>query len=288
LGCGLFLFWHCLLPVGIVGREWIRPPVLGRRFGIRIDEDAIDGAHRGKAFSAPGTKLGDDDDVESVVEDGAKLRRAMTKTRIAIDAGRHVDSERRVLPLFVADPVRNPVGSGGTVSGGCCHGPTVVAMAMDVVSGGYGTDPELVASLGMAQFAFLSAGWIQEARKIRDQYGSDVPAPPPIRLNLTVTEVPFDEETLEAHIDTTSGVFVIDQQHLDGADVVITADYVTTKSLFVGQDPAAVMQAFMSGKIRVQGDLAKLLALQASIPTDVDTGPVREVAEKISAMTTSD
>jgi putative sterol carrier protein len=147
---------------------------------------------------------------------------------------------------------------------------------------------ELVASMGMAQHAFLSAGWIQEARKIRDQYGSDVPAPPPIRLNLTVTEVPFDEETLEAHIDTTSGVFDIDQQHLDGADVVITADYATTKSLFVGQDPAAVMQAFMSGKIRVQGDLAKLLALQASIPTDVDTGPVREVAEKISAMTTSD
>jgi putative sterol carrier protein len=138
--------------------------------------------------------------------------------------------------------------------------------------------------MDMAQHAFLSAGWITEARKIRDEYGSDVPEPPAIRLNLTVTEVPFDAETLHAHVDTTSGVFDIDQDHLESADVIITADYATTKALFVGQDPAAVMQAFMSGKIRVQGDLAKLLALQAAVPADAE-GPVREVAEKISAMT---
>lgn len=139
----------------------------------------------------------------------------------------------------------------------------------------------------MAQHAFLSSGWIQEARRIRDEQSSEIAAPPPIRLNLTVTEVPFDTEILHAHVDTTSGVLSVDQYHLENADVVITADYVTTKSLFVGQDPAAVMQAFMSGKIRVQGDLAKLLALQASVPADAE-GPVREVAERISAMTAPD
>lgn len=106
-------------------------------------------------------------------------------------------------------------------------------------------------------------------------------------MNLTVTDVPFETETLHAHVDTTSGVLDVDQDHLLDADVVITADYATTKSLFVGQDPAAVMQAFMSGKIRVQGDLAKLLALQASVPADAE-GPVRDVALKISAMTAPD
>ena len=139
----------------------------------------------------------------------------------------------------------------------------------------------------MAQHAFLSSGWIQEARRIRDEQRSEIGPPPPIRMNLTVTEVPFETETLHAHVDTTSGVLDVDQDHLLDADVVITADYATTKSLFVGQDPAAVMQAFMSGKIRVQGDLAKLLALQASVPTDAE-GPVRDVAQRISAMTAPD
>lgn len=139
----------------------------------------------------------------------------------------------------------------------------------------------------MAQHAFLSSGWIQEARRIRDEQRSEIGPPPPIRMNLTVTDVPFETETLHAHVDTTSGVLDVDQDHLLDADVVITADYATTKSLFVGQDPAAVMQAFMSGKIRVQGDLAKLLALQASVPTDAE-GPVRDVAQRISAMTAPD
>ncbi len=139
----------------------------------------------------------------------------------------------------------------------------------------------------MAQHAFLSSGWIQEARRIRDEQRSEIGPPPPIRMNLTVTDVPFETETLHAHVDTTSGVLDVDQDHLLDADVVITADYATTKSLFVGQDPAAVMQAFMSGKIRVQGDLAKLLALQASVPADAE-GPVRDVAQRISAMTAPD
>jgi hypothetical protein len=137
------------------------------------------------------------------------------------------------------------------------------------------------------QHAFLSPSWILAARKIRDEFassGAAGPDAPSIRMNLTVTEVPFEPATMHAHVDSSSGTLDLDEGHLDNPDVVVTSDYVTTRSLFVDQDPAAAMGAFMSGKIRVQGELAKLLALQTSVPADAE-GPVREIAARIKAMT---
>jgi len=37
---------------------------------------------------------------------------------------------------------------------------------------------------------------------------------------------------------------------------------VTAKQVFAANDPNAGMQAFMQGKVRVQGDMAKLMASQ--------------------------
>jgi putative sterol carrier protein len=49
------------------------------------------------------------------------------------------------------------------------------------------------------------------------------------------------------------------------------------------QDPAAAMQAFLSGKIRVEGDMAKLMMLQASA---MQPDPLAaEVAERVKAIT---
>ena len=45
--------------------------------------------------------------------------------------------------------------------------------------------------------------------------------------------------------------------------------------LFVDRDPAAGMQAFMAGKIVVQGDMMKIMALQTAMPND-------EVSQKIA------
>lgn len=46
------------------------------------------------------------------------------------------------------------------------------------------------------------------------------------------------------------------------ADVTLTTDYATAKQVFVSGDPNAGMQALMHGKVRVQGDMAKLIASQ--------------------------
>lgn len=136
----------------------------------------------------------------------------------------------------------------------------------------------------MAKHQFLSEEWITEARSIRDEYVGDIPTPPLLRMNIVVTDTPFAEDALHAHIDTSGGSIDLDHGHLDRADVTVATDYATSKKLFVEQDSQAAMMAFMEGKIRVQGDLSKLMALQAGAPSGAD-GTARDVARRIKDIT---
>ena len=114
-------------------------------------------------------------------------------------------------------------------------------------------------------FPFLSEEWISAARDIRARYEDQTPSiPASVRANLNISEVPFGEGSLDAHLDTTSGKMEMDLGHLDPADATLTMDYATAKSFVVDQDQAAIMQAIMAGKVRIQGDLTKLMAMAAA------------------------
>jgi hypothetical protein len=136
----------------------------------------------------------------------------------------------------------------------------------------------------VATHPFLSDRWIDAARAIHDEYRGRTPAVPYVaRVNLVVTDVPFGPGWLDAHVDTTSGEMDIDVAHLDGADVTLTLDYATAKAIIVESDGQAVMQAYMGGRIKVQGDLSKLLVLQGQLGTP---DPVAlEVAGRIRDIT---
>jgi putative sterol carrier protein len=47
----------------------------------------------------------------------------------------------------------------------------------------------------------------------------------------------------------------------------VTVDYETAKAILVDGDTQAAMQAFLSGRIKVDGDIAQLLSLQ-NTPVD--------------------
>ena len=136
----------------------------------------------------------------------------------------------------------------------------------------------------MAQHPFLSPEWLDEARKIREEYkGRATNAVPPMRLNQVVTDVPFGEGTIEAHVDSTSGDLYMELGHLPDAEVKITVPYRIAKAIFVDADAQAAMQAFMSGLIKVEGDMTKLLALQGG---GANVDPVAfEVAARLKAIT---
>jgi putative sterol carrier protein len=131
--------------------------------------------------------------------------------------------------------------------------------------------------------AFLSEEWVAATKDIRDKYADQVPpVTASIRINQVVTDVPFGDGEIKSYIDTSSGQMLMELGELDSPDATVTTDYATAKALFVDQDQAASMQAFMSGKIKVQGDMMKLMAMQTAMPTDEAS---QQIAAEIKAIT---
>jgi len=134
----------------------------------------------------------------------------------------------------------------------------------------------------MPKFPFLSDEWMTEARTIREEYrGKGTPTPHVVKMNLNITTVPFGDGTVQAHMDTSSGELEMDTGHIDPADLTVTVDYDTAKAIFVDQNPQAGMQAFMAGKVKVEGDMTKLMVMQAAPPDET----AREVAGRIKEIT---
>jgi putative sterol carrier protein len=120
----------------------------------------------------------------------------------------------------------------------------------------------------MTTYPFLSDEWVNEARKIREEYGGEGNAiPHKMKMNLVITEVPFGEGAIDAHMDSSDGTLKLELGHIEPVDLKVSLDYLTAKAILVEGNPQVGMQAFMAGKIRVEGDMAKLMALQ-TIPPD--------------------
>jgi hypothetical protein len=114
-------------------------------------------------------------------------------------------------------------------------------------------------------YPFLSEEWLEAARNIREEYsGKTPPIAHVVRMNLVITSVPFGDGDIEAHMDTSSGELHLDVGHLETQDLKVTVDYDTAKAILIEGNPQAGMQAFMAGKVKVEGDMAKLMALQAA------------------------
>ena len=98
-------------------------------------------------------------------------------------------------------------------------------------------------------YPFLSDEWLDEARRIRAEYeGKTPPVPHVVRMNLVVTAVPFSDDDILAHMDTSSGELVLDTGHLETQDLKVTVDYDTAKAILIEGNPQAGMQAFMAGQ----------------------------------------
>src|SRR5262245_1741610 len=101
---------------------------------------------------------------------------------------------------------------------------------------------------------FLSDEWLAEAEKIRAEFGE---AGPDLSLNVTVTGGPEGDKELH----TENGGFATGL--LADAPTSLTVPYDVARQMFVEGNQQAAMQAFMSGQIKVQGDMTKLMAMQS-------------------------
>lgn len=138
----------------------------------------------------------------------------------------------------------------------------------------------------MAQYQFLSDEWLEETRKIREQHKDQVPPiPVTVRMNQVINEVPFGEGVIKAYVDTSAGLLDVEVGHLDNPDLTITLSYATAKAILVDGDAAQAMNAFMSGRIKVDGDITKLIALQTAGAGAATNPAAAQVVKKIQDMT---
>ncbi len=124
---------------------------------------------------------------------------------------------------------------------------------------------------------FLSDGWFEEVERIRAEINPEVPeAVKDLVVNLKVTDGPSGD--IEAKI--AGGRF--EKGLADEAPTTLTVPYDTAKAMFIEVDPNAAMQAFMSGIIKVEGDMTKLMAMQGGGPASAEGEKLQEL---IKAMT---
>ena len=124
----------------------------------------------------------------------------------------------------------------------------------------------------MPTFPFLSDEWITAAEEIYSTASQRVDlesggSGPTITMNLVVKNAPFESESVLANVDNRDGVFRIALGPLNEAEVKLTLDYKIARSILLDGDAQVGMRAFLSGKIRVEGNMTKLLALRNSAST---------------------
>jgi putative sterol carrier protein len=138
----------------------------------------------------------------------------------------------------------------------------------------------------VTRYPFLSDQWLAEARRIRAEFKDRVPEiPVSVRMNQIIQDVPFGDGTIRAHVDTSSGQLEIETGHLESPDLTITIGYEVAKAVLVDGDAQAAMQAFLGGRIKVDGDITKMIALQtAGMSGGIDPAAM-ELARRLQAIT---
>ena len=123
---------------------------------------------------------------------------------------------------------------------------------------------------------FLSDDWLAEVKKISAEFPNEGGAGSDITVNVTVTDGP--EGDRELHM--SNGTF--DSGHIDGAPTKLTVPYEVAKDMFVNGNQQAAMQAFMSGQIKVEGDMTKLMAMQSQ--TNPNQAKIQERLKEITTV----
>ena len=125
--------------------------------------------------------------------------------------------------------------------------------------------------------AFLADGWFAEATKIFQEIKPPVPAAiQDLVINLRVKGGPSgDVEARLAAGQLQKGLAA-------GAPTTLTIPYDVSRKMMVDNDQNAAMQAFMGGQIQIEGDMTKVMAMQAAGPPGPES---LEVAKRIREMT---
>jgi hypothetical protein len=126
------------------------------------------------------------------------------------------------------------------------------------------------------RYPFLSDEWFTKVDELIAAAG-DLQIPPEmlaVEVNVTVTS-----PSGETQIYMKDGLFT--RGHRTGAPTALTVSADLARKIFVFGDTHAGVEAFMTGAMQVEGDLAKLVAMQTIEPSE----PQKRLTRQIAAIT---
>ncbi|CAM2808604.1 SCP2 sterol-binding domain-containing protein [Acinetobacter celticus] len=123
--------------------------------------------------------------------------------------------------------------------------------------------------------AFLTDDWFSNVETLTAQAGdlNLSPALANLAINLVVADASGNTE-----LSLEGGA--IKKGLSSNAKTTLNMDGETLRKVFLEFDMAAAMQAFMTGKIKVQGDMSQLMALQTAKPSQEQKDLFKKVLEQ--------
>ena len=121
---------------------------------------------------------------------------------------------------------------------------------------------------------FLSDEWFAKVKEIRAAAGDvDVPAAlADLKINITVKTDGGDKQ-----MAMVGGM--MEEGHQDDAPTTLVLPADLAKRIFIEGDQSAGMQGFMTGQLKIEGDMSKLMALQSAQPSDDQKQLMKQIQE---------
>ena len=124
--------------------------------------------------------------------------------------------------------------------------------------------------------AFLTEEWFSKVDELTAQAG-DLNLPPAL-ANLTINLIVSGSASENTALSLAGGK--IKKGLADSAKTTLRMDAETLRKVFLEFDMTAAMQAFMTGKIKVEGDMLQLMALQTAKPSSEQKALYKEVLQQ--------
>jgi hypothetical protein len=124
-------------------------------------------------------------------------------------------------------------------------------------------------------YEFMSDEWFAKVQDLTEEVNPEVPAGvAELKMNIAV-----NADDGEKAFSVVGGR--MKKGHVENASVTIALPIDLAEKIFLGRDNSAGVRAFMSGQMKIQGDVSTLMAPESVKPTEsqeVLTQKVREIA----------
>ncbi|MEB3766150.1 SCP2 sterol-binding domain-containing protein [Acinetobacter sp. MD2] len=123
--------------------------------------------------------------------------------------------------------------------------------------------------------AFLSEDWFSTVEQLSAQAGdlNLSPALQNLAVNFVVSDAGKNTEMSLIGGKLQKGL-------VENAKTTLNMDAETLRKVFLEFDLTAAMQAFMTGKIKVQGDMSQLMALQTAKPSTEQKSLYKQILQE--------